>query len=99
MEMNHCCFHRSKVVPERGKRNQTQMVCYICYSDEHVPSELVTEAVAQFITKYQKDKLYGDGLRTWSLRRLIKRDILMVPQVLLGQWLVIAIATLSAKNQ
>lgn len=63
------------------------------------PSELVTEAVAQSMTQYQKDKLYGDDLHTWSPRCLIKRDILMVPQVLLGQWPVIAIATLSANNQ
>lgn len=48
------------------------------------PSELVTEAAAQFIIKYQKDKLCGDDLLTWSPRRLTKRDILMVPQVLLG---------------
>ena len=26
------CLHKSKVVHERGKRNQTQMACYIYFS-------------------------------------------------------------------
>ena len=30
------CLHKSEVVHEMGKRNQTQMVCYICYSEGHV---------------------------------------------------------------
>jgi hypothetical protein len=30
------CLHKSEVVHERGKRMQTQMVCYIYYSEEHV---------------------------------------------------------------
>jgi hypothetical protein len=30
--MNQCCLHKSKVVHERGKRNQTRMACYIYFS-------------------------------------------------------------------
>jgi hypothetical protein len=29
VKMNQCCLHKSKVVHEREKRNQTQMVSYI----------------------------------------------------------------------
>ena len=30
--MNQCCLHKSQVVHERGKRDQTQMACYIYFS-------------------------------------------------------------------
>jgi hypothetical protein len=32
VKMNQCCLHKSKIVNERGKRIQTQMVCNIYFS-------------------------------------------------------------------
>jgi hypothetical protein len=37
------CLHKSKVVHERGKRNQTQMACYIYFSGK---GQMVAKVVA-----------------------------------------------------
>ena len=41
--MNQCCLHKSRVVHERGKRNQTQMACYIYFSGK---GQMVAKVVA-----------------------------------------------------
>jgi hypothetical protein len=46
------CLHKSKVVHERGKRNQTQMACYIYFSGK-----------GQMVATVEQYRLFGEQYR------------------------------------
>jgi hypothetical protein len=49
------CLHKSKVVHERGKRNQTQMACYIYFSGQ---GQMVAKVVANGLShSFSNDQL------------------------------------------
>jgi hypothetical protein len=46
------CLHKSRVVHERGKRNQTQMACYIYFSGK-----------GQTVATVEQYRLFGEQYR------------------------------------
>ena len=49
------CLHRSKVVHERGKRNQSKMACYIYFSGQ---GQMVAKVVANGLShSFSNDQL------------------------------------------
>jgi hypothetical protein len=49
------CLHKSKVVHERGKRNQAQMACYIYFSEK---GQMVAKVVANGLShNFSNDRL------------------------------------------